>query len=68
MGKIVRCPFSLDYILSLNPDGKVQLNVTPSAITQRRQTIARRARSFWGDSVLAEVQILPFWRRQAEQR
>jgi DNA-directed RNA polymerase specialized sigma24 family protein len=44
------------------------LKVTPSAITQRRQTIARRARSFWGDSVLADVQILPLWRRQAEQR
>jgi hypothetical protein len=45
-----------------------QLKVTPSAITQRRRTIARKARRFWGDGVLEDVQMLPLWRRQGEQR
>ena len=40
----------------------------PSSITQRRDTIARRARSFWGDSVLQDAEIMPLWRRQAQQR
>jgi hypothetical protein len=34
------------------------LRVTPSAIAQCRQTIARRAREFWGDEVLADAQML----------
>ena len=39
------------------------LRLTPSAITQRRQTIAKRALEFWGESVLADAQMLPLWRR-----
>jgi len=41
------------------------LKVSPPAITQRKDTIARRARQFWGDGVLTDVQALPLWRRQA---
>ena len=41
-----------------------QLKVTPSAITQRKDTIAKRARAFWGESVLADVQTQPLWRRE----
>jgi hypothetical protein len=37
-------------------------------ITQRCDTIAKRARQFWGDGVLEDVQRLRLWRRQAEQR
>lgn len=44
------------------------LGISAPAITQRRQTIARRARAFWGDAVLADVQAQPLWRRQLEQR
>jgi hypothetical protein len=44
------------------------LRVTPSAITQRKDTIAKRATAFWGDEVLADAQAQPLWRRQAEQR
>lgn len=44
-----------------------QLRVCPSAVTQRRQTIAKRVRQYWGDAVLADVQALPLWRRQAER-
>ena len=42
-----------------------QLKISPSAITQRRHSIAKRALEFWGDEVLADVQMLPLWRRQA---
>jgi hypothetical protein len=45
-----------------------QLKVSPAAITPRKDTIAKRARHFWGDGVLEDVQALPLWRRQAEQR
>jgi hypothetical protein len=45
-----------------------RLKVSPAAITQRRQTIAPRAREFWGDEVLADVQVLPLWRREMLQR
>lgn len=41
-----------------------QLKISPSAITQRQHTIARRARRFWGDEVLADVQVLALWRRE----
>lgn len=41
-----------------------QLKVSPSAITQRRDTIARRARQFRGESVLEDVQRQPLWRRE----
>jgi hypothetical protein len=44
------------------------LRVTPSAITQRRHSIAKRARRFWGDEVLADAGMLPLWRRQTEKR
>ena len=44
-----------------------QLKVSPSAITQRKDTIARRARQFWGESVIADVQALPPWRREMGQ-
>ena len=62
------------YIVKATAEGESyidqadQLKVSPSAITQRRQTIAKRARRFWGDEVLADVQVQPLWRRQAEQR
>ena len=62
------------YIVRATAEGEsymgqaAQLKVTPSAITQRRQTIAKRARAFWGDQVLADAQVLPLWRRQAGQR
>ena len=45
-----------------------QLKVSPAAVTQRKDTIAKRARQFWGESVLADVQVQPMWRRQAGQR
>ncbi len=45
-----------------------ELKVSPPAVCQRRDTIGRRARRFWGESVLADVQMQPLWRRQAEQR
>jgi hypothetical protein len=44
------------------------LRVSPAAVTQRCDTIAKRARQFWGDSVLADAQTQPLWRRRAEQR
>jgi hypothetical protein len=44
-----------------------RLGVTPSAITQRKDTIARRAKAFWGDEVLEDVQVQPLWRREAER-
>ena len=59
------------YIVRATADGESymnqadQLKVSPSAITQRCDTIAKRARRFWGDEVLADVQTLPLWRRQA---
>ena len=62
------------YIVKATAEGEsysgqaARLRVSPAAITQRRHTIARRARQFWGESVLADVQMLPLWRRQAEQR
>jgi hypothetical protein len=62
------------YIVKATAEGEsymnqaAQLKVTPSAITQRRDTIARRARQFWGEAVIEDVQMLPRWRRQAEQR
>jgi DNA-directed RNA polymerase specialized sigma24 family protein len=62
------------YIVKATAEGEsytgqaAQLKVSPSAITQRRDTIARRARSFWGDSVLQDAEIMPLWRRQAQQR
>jgi DNA-directed RNA polymerase specialized sigma24 family protein len=62
------------YIVRATAEGEsymgqaAHLRVTPSAITQRRHTIARRAREFWGDEVLADAGMLPLWRRQAEHR
>ena len=62
------------YIVKATAEGEsysgqaAQLKVTPSAITQRKDTIAKRARQFWGESVIADVQMLPLWRRQAGQR
>jgi hypothetical protein len=58
------------YIVKATAEGKsymgqaAQLKVSPSAITQRKDTIAKRARRFWGDEVLADVQVLPRWRRE----
>ena len=45
-----------------------RLKVSPSAVCQRRDTIGRRARQFWGDSVLADAQTQPLWRREAQRR
>jgi DNA-directed RNA polymerase specialized sigma24 family protein len=62
------------YIVRATAEGEsyigqaAQLKVSPPAITQRKDTIARRARAFWGESVLADVQVQPLWRRTAEQR
>jgi hypothetical protein len=62
------------YIVKATAEGEsytgqaAQLEVSPSAITQRCDTIAKRARAFWGDSVLQDVEIMPLWRRQAQQR
>jgi len=44
------------------------LKVSPPAVCSRKDTIARKARRFWGDDVLADVQVRPLWRRAAEQR
>jgi hypothetical protein len=44
------------------------LRVSPPAVCSRRETIAKRAKAFWGEGVLAEVQEQPLWRRQAEHR
>jgi hypothetical protein len=49
-------------------DQAEHLKVSAPAVCSRRQTVARRARCFWGDSVLTDVQAQPLWRRQAEQR
>ena len=48
-------------------DQAAKLKVSAPAICSRRQTVARRARCFWGDSVLADVQAQPLWRRQVER-
>jgi hypothetical protein len=59
------------YIVRATAEGEscigqaAHLKITPSAITQRKDTIARRARQFWGDSVLADAGSMPLWRRQA---
>jgi hypothetical protein len=58
------------YIVTATAEGESymsqadHLRVTPSPITQHRDAIARRARAFWGDEVLAGVQRLPLWRRE----
>ena len=41
-----------------------RLKISPSAITQRKDTIAKLARAFWGETVLADVQAQPLWRRE----
>jgi hypothetical protein len=62
------------YIVKATAEGEsymgkaAHLRVTPAAITQRKDTIAKRARAFWGDGVLADAGVLPLWQRQAEQR
>ena len=48
-------------------DQAARLRVSPSAACQRRHTIGRRARQFWGDSVLADAQTQPLWRRQMQR-
>ena len=61
------------YIVRATAEGEsymgqaAQLEVSPSAITQRKDTIAKRARAFWGESVLADVQVQPLWRREMGQ-
>jgi DNA-directed RNA polymerase specialized sigma24 family protein len=61
------------YIVRATAEGEsymgqaARLGVSPSAITQRRDTIAKRARAFWGESVLQDAERMPLWRRQ-EQR
>ena len=52
---------------SLN-DQAARLQVSPPAVCQRRHTIGRRARQFWGDTVLADAQTQPLWRRQMQPR
>jgi hypothetical protein len=58
------------YILKATAEGQSvnsqaeELKVSAPAVCQRRDTIGRRARRFWGDSVLADVQTLPLWRRE----
>jgi hypothetical protein len=44
------------------------LKVSPPAVCSRKDTIAKRAKAFWGNGVLADVQMQPLWRRAAEQR
>jgi DNA-directed RNA polymerase specialized sigma24 family protein len=62
------------YIVRATAEGEsymgqaAHLKVSPSAITQRCDTIAKRARQFWGDEVLADVQVLPVWRREMGRR
>ena len=51
---------------SLN-DQAARLQVSAPAACQRRHTIGRRARQFWGDTVLADAQAQPLWRRQAQR-
>ena len=41
-----------------------ELKVSAPAVCQRRDTIGRRARRFWGDGLLADVQAQPLWRRE----
>ena len=61
---------SQQYIVRATAEGEsysgqaAHLRVTPSAITQRRHSIAKRALEFWGDEVLADVGMLPLWRRE----
>ena len=61
------------YIVKATAEGEsymdqaAQLKVSPSAITQRRDTIAKRARRFWGDEVLEDVQVQPLWRREVQR-
>jgi hypothetical protein len=61
------------YIVKATAEGEsytgqaARLKVSPAAITQRRHTIAKRAREFWGESVLADAGMLPLWRRQADR-
>ena len=61
------------YIVQATAEGESvnhqaeELKVSPSAVCQRRDTIGRRARRFWGDEVLRDAQVLPLWRRQAER-
>jgi hypothetical protein len=52
---------------SLN-DQAAWLQVSAPAACQRRHTIGRRARQFWGDTVLADAQAQPLWRRQMQPR
>lgn len=58
------------YIVRATAEGEsymgqaARLGVSPSAITQRCDTIARRARQFWGDGVIADAQAQPLWRRE----
>ena len=42
------------------------LQVSPSAVCQRRDTIGKYARAFWGSTVLKDAESLPLWRRQAQ--
>ena len=61
------------YIVKATAEGEsymgqaAHLKVSPAAITQRRHTIAKRARQFWGEAVLADAQMQPLWRRQGER-
>ena len=48
-------------------DQAASLGVSPPAVCQRRDTIAKRARSFWGDAVLEDAGSMPLWRRQQAQ-
>jgi len=49
-------------------DQATRLGVSPPAVCQRRDTIARRALAFWGDAVLQDVSRMPLWRRQQAQQ
>ena len=49
-------------------DQAARLKVSPPSVCQRRHTIGRRARQFWGDTVLADAQAQPLWRRQMQPR
>ena len=61
------------YIVKATAEGESvnrqaeELQVSPSAVCQRRDTIGRRARRFWGESVLANAQMQPLWRREMER-
>jgi hypothetical protein len=65
LGRVhVDAGWSQQYIVRATAEGEsymgqaARLGVSPSAITQRRDTIVKRARAFWGKSVLQDAEML----------